>query len=341
MKARISLVVSVVLALVSLLALVTFTTPGEAAPVLQQGGDKCFVETSGNNETDFSSADASALQAALDALDPSSDTVKVAGTCAGVQNVGGFTQTLYIDRSNLTIQGGYTPTAWLDDPDPVAYPTVLDAQGAGRVVRTIKNLKVQNVTLDGLYITNGDALNVSVGACWDDASDGGGLCLNNVSSFIIQNSAIYSNTAKQGGGIYHYGGGDVSLVNTLVSSNTATQDGGGIFNRYNGLFLENSVIRDNSAGGKGGGIYLSRHTLNVINSTLSGNSSSSYGGAVYMEYGDATASFVNSTIVSNTTLYQGGALYQQNTPVTITNTMVPTLSPIPSLMETVASTSLP
>jgi len=87
--------------------------------------------------TDFSSADASALQLAVDAADSSdpNTVVKLAGTCMGVQTVGGNTQMARIAKS-LTLQGGYDPNApdWQGTPDPNTFVTVLDANDAGRVL---------------------------------------------------------------------------------------------------------------------------------------------------------------------------------------------------------------
>ena len=193
----------------------------------------CWATLDGS--TVYSSTDASALQDAVDAATPG-DTVKVAGTCAGVQNVNGYTQTLYLAKSNITVQGGYTHTNWLVDPDPVAYPTTLDAQREGRVVSAPTNTNVQNVTLDGFFFTNGNALNNLAGRCGPNSpSGGGGVCLYVVSNFVIQNSTIYNNTAEDGGGINHHGGGSVTLINTVVVSNSATTAGGGFFKRYNSL----------------------------------------------------------------------------------------------------------
>jgi hypothetical protein len=63
--------------------------------------------------------------------------VKVAGTCAGVQNVSGadgvVTQTLYINTSNLTIRGGYSTADW-SVSDPTNNPPTLSAEEAGRVI---------------------------------------------------------------------------------------------------------------------------------------------------------------------------------------------------------------
>lgn len=116
----------------SLLSLVGFRgQPASAAgqPMAALQADACLVSLNNSGSTDYSSADASAVQSAVNAAN-SGDTLKVAGTCAGVATVSGEVQTVYINK-NLTLQGGYTPTNWLASPDPVANPTVLDAQSAG------------------------------------------------------------------------------------------------------------------------------------------------------------------------------------------------------------------
>ncbi|MBN1316398.1 MAG: hypothetical protein JXA42_13060, partial [Anaerolineales bacterium] len=82
-----------------------------------------------------SSCDYTTIQAAVDVADPDS-TIKVA---AGIYtDVHTFlhwgtplTQVVYINKS-LTIEGGYTTNNWLT-PNPAANPTVLDAEGEGRV----------------------------------------------------------------------------------------------------------------------------------------------------------------------------------------------------------------
>jgi threonine dehydrogenase-like Zn-dependent dehydrogenase len=108
-----------------------------AAPMDAQGrgGGSCFAEYTGDNTTDFSSGDASAVQAAVDAAIPGS-VVKVAGTCAGVLVQASLTQTVYISK-DLTLQGGFTNTTWTTSPDPTTYPTVLDAEASGRVIIVI------------------------------------------------------------------------------------------------------------------------------------------------------------------------------------------------------------
>src|SRR5438045_3209489 len=59
--------------------------------------------------------------------------------CAGaasydvLQDFSAEASTIDIDRS-VTIQGGYVAGQWTATPDPVAHPTILDAQNHGRVV---------------------------------------------------------------------------------------------------------------------------------------------------------------------------------------------------------------
>jgi hypothetical protein len=306
-------------------------TAGEVAQLYTNAPDRCFAEITGDGVTDFASNDASAVQDALDALAPTSDTVKVAGTCAGVQRVHDdfndryYTQTLYIDHNEVTVRGGYTHTNWLADPDPAAFPTVLDAQGAGRVVFVPYHGGIRhNLTLNGLVITHGDALSNTVGTCGDHSPQGGGgVCLGSVDNFTIQNCTIYDNVAEDGGGINHHGGGDVILVDTTVVSNTASTVGGGIYNRYNGLELYGSTVSGNSAE-DGAGIYISMHDLTVVNTTISGNTAGVNGGGLYT-FGHGAANggtVVASSIVSNTAGVNGGGIYQIYVTLEISNTLV-------------------
>ena len=77
------------------------------------------------------------------------DVIKVAaGTYAGVSVRSGSTQVVYINKS-ITIQGGYTLTDW-STAYPITQPTILDAQGGGRVIYITGNI---SPTLVGLRIT--------------------------------------------------------------------------------------------------------------------------------------------------------------------------------------------
>ena len=91
------------------------------------------------------------VQAAVDAA-TDGDTVKIAGYCTGVSIRAGVTQTVYISKT-LAMAGGYTTTNWVE-PDPVGNPTMLDAEGQGRVLCITGDI---SPTIEGLRITGGDA----------------------------------------------------------------------------------------------------------------------------------------------------------------------------------------
>jgi hypothetical protein len=180
--------------------------------------------------TVFTSTDSSAVQSAINSALAGS-TVKVAGTCAGVfgvdvlQDSSAEGTTVYINRS-LTLQGGYVAGQWTATPDPVAHPTILDAQGHGRVV-TIESRYTQptsntqfsapiatNVILNGLTLQNGFASTNQFGY-----SHGSGIAVlgANVS---IQNCIVRnSKTDGNGGGLYF--ATTVDDRNTAIPPNTA------------------------------------------------------------------------------------------------------------------------
>ncbi|MEZ4638718.1 MAG: hypothetical protein R2856_27775 [Caldilineaceae bacterium] len=77
----------------------------------------------------------------------------MAGTCTGVQTVSGQTQTVYINKQ-ITLIGGYTNGNWTATPDPVANPTVLDANSSGRVFYITTN---GDATVENLILQNGSS----------------------------------------------------------------------------------------------------------------------------------------------------------------------------------------
>ena len=100
-------------------------------------------------------------------------------------------QTVYIAKP-LILRGGYTTTNWLTS-NPIAYPTVLDAQQAGRVVKVTGGISI-NVTLENLTVRGGST-----------TSDFGSGVSNNV-TLLLNNMTIVSNASlAEGGGIFNAG----------------------------------------------------------------------------------------------------------------------------------------
>lgn len=238
--------------------------------------------------------------------------VLVAGVCRGVltRTVGidTFTQTVYISQG-LTLQGGYTVTNW-SDPDPNAHPTILDAQGQGRVVYVDSPAAA---VVEGFHIYNGFITGLT-------ADNGGGLYLDGGGAHVIRQNQIYSNTADNDGGGLYVKTGDILVYGNEIYSNTArgsdTIEGGG-----GGIYLESgylytNVIHNNwvaPSADSGGGVHASNSTVqdNIIYS----NTAKGDGGGIYAESTIVQGNFV----YSNTTdqefgggIYADGATVQDN-----------------------------
>ncbi len=275
----------------------------------------CFVETTGDNSTDFDSTDASAVQMALNALQPSSDTIKIAGNCVGVQPQGGITQTMFISQS-LTIQGGYTHTNWLAVSSPKTLTTTLDANRNGRIAYITGTV---DVTLDGLTITGGDG-GQSGGTPSDAVRNyGGAIYLETGNVLTISNSIVYSNTVvgsnNYGGALYLEETTRTVITNSTFDENyTPTGQGGAIkmASISNTLQIYNSTFSNNGSGSNQGGVLYMGGTVAIENSTFEGNySASNQGGVLYMSsFGSPLLTITNSIFRNNWSgTQQGGALY--------------------------------
>ncbi len=246
------------------------------------------------------------VQAAVNASTDPADVVKVSGTCRGVQSL--YTQQVYLDKT-LTIRGGYSSDfgTW----DPSAYPTVLDAEGLGRVVYLAYAVTPYTPTLEALHLTNGYNL-----------AQGGGLhaAHSNVRA-VISGCHIYGNTAREGAGLYLYSG--ATVINSQIYSNTADYSGGGIYlNGAHGATLTGNQIHHNTAGSDGAGIYGRNSTAALLaNNQIYDNQASFYGGGCYLTQ-TTGAALAHNTFSNN----QGGgaAVYLYlNTSVTLeSNEMV-------------------
>jgi hypothetical protein len=244
----------------------------------------CLVEASGDDQTDYASADASALQAAVSAASPG-DLIKVAGTCAGVQLTDGLSQTLAITQS-VSIQGGYT-TDWLAAPDPAGAPATLDAAAGGRVIHISGPI---TVTLSGLELINGQASNgagllsqdgasVSItrsSLAHNSASEFGGAITNFQAELSVDQSSFFDNHTGNGT-IYNSGAASATITASSFYTNTATR-GGALFNAANGsVVIANTTMAYNQAS-EGGGIH-NRGVITATHNTFAYNSAS-FGSAI-------------------------------------------------------------
>nr|MDJ0755291.1 hypothetical protein [Ardenticatenaceae bacterium] len=202
----------------------------------------CYATIDG--VTVFVDTTASPVQDAVNAANEN-DLIKVAGTCIGVTTQNSTTQTVLITKS-VTIGGGYTHTDWNAAPNPLLYPTVLDAAGGGRVV-LIPDEGSFTVTLSNLQLINGV----------ESVNSGGGVGIVGAGqNVLIRNTQIYSNTSANFGGGLRLNGARVALQNSRVYSNTSQNDGGGMSVVQGGqVTIDNSQIVSNTSGDEGGGVH--------------------------------------------------------------------------------------
>ncbi|MGC9358437.1 MAG: right-handed parallel beta-helix repeat-containing protein [Anaerolineae bacterium] len=276
------------------------------------------------------------IQAAVDAANYG-DVIKVAeGTYTDLHVRSGLTQVIYITQA-LTLRGGYTITNWTT-PHPDTQPTMLDAQGRGRVI-CISTAPHVPIEITGFRITGGDAAGLGGDPWGGDAGggvyvngsqttlngnyiygnaayNGGGLFANH--RITLTGNVLMSNTAGSGGALYFADFDVANLDGNLIISNTATLgDGGGIMANNGDVILTNNVVADNrltNAPRRGAGLYVYGTTLRMLHTTIARNGGGD-GSGLYVNDpgmpGTQSAVAMTNTIVASHTL--GIVVTERNT----------------------------
>jgi hypothetical protein len=254
--------------------------------------------------------DYATIQEAVDAAN-SSDSIMVAGgTYSDVHARQGITQVIYVSKT-ISIEGGYSTADW-NDPDPEANPTILDAQGQGRVFYITGTI---GVVLDHLQITGGDATGLG-GGPWPYDGAGGGIFV--VSATVsLDNCRIYGNLASSqgpggGGGVYLYDSPSVLISNEIYSNTASLSDmshgeGGGLVISQGDVTLIGNTFKDNvgsgmAGGGLGGGAYVelsdSLFRGNLFMGNIAGKVDWAGGGGIWFSLND-TSLLINNAFVGN------------------------------------------
>jgi hypothetical protein len=299
-----------------------------------------YVSPTGVDSGDCSATTAPCrtIQYAVDQSAPGDEVHVAAGVYTDVNQRGAQRQVLYLDKS-VKVVGGFAAANW-GSSDPAAHPTVLDAEGNGRVVTIVGEI---SPTLQGFSITGGDAS--GLGGIPQETDAGGGILVISATATIRTNH-VFSNTSRVGGGLCLYGSSAV-LVDNRVYSNTVVSDGAGggayvlsseaelsdnvfAFNRAirgGGLLLydsdaqlSNNTIEHNTAIHAGGGLLAQTGAPTLLGNSIAFNTSGTMGGGLALF--DSPAILANSEVFSNTAEELGGGLYLSASDATISNNIV-------------------
>lgn len=240
------------------------------------------------------------VQQAVDAAQSGDEIRVAAGIYVGVNDHGGLSQALYVDKS-LTIRGGYTISNW-DTPDPDENSTEINAltQGRGMVIFGPD----VNVMVAGLRLSYGNAHGLGGGS---DA--GGGLYVKDA-TVTLSHTWILSCTAGSGYG--SVGGGayiqdsTATIANSTIQGSSAQEAGGGLYLRDVQATLQSNTIQNNSVSsivGTGIALYTKGGEAVLADNTIRYNEANSGNEAVYVDNGNAV---VTDNVISDSTGWCGG-----------------------------------
>lgn len=252
----------------------------------------------------------SSIQEAVDAASEGEEIRVAAGIYNDIQARQGITQVVYISKT-VSLRGGYTPSVW-NSPDPTANPTILDAQGRGRVIYIKGQI---SPAIEGFHIIGGDAS--GLGGAYNNHDSGGGVYISNAAA-VIKNCVIFLNNAYLGGGIYAEIGSPI-LYGNIISDNIAANMGGGIVLNFSSANVSGNTIISNTAQQGGGGyLYWDRSTLE--NNFISSNGSPYIsGGGLYLQGGYNT---INGNVIENNHAGYGGGILAVNASANINNNRI-------------------
>lgn len=241
--------------LLAMIVLATLSTPASAQITFF---DKYYAVPNPGKLPDCSKANPCSLQAAVNKA-ADGDTIYVKG--GSVQYTSTVSQVVYINKS-VTILGGWDGSALgrFDHVDPEAYPTVLNGEGARRVILidgnaspTLRGLSIYRGYVNedqggGVAIFNPQSGSVQIDQCWilDNYAGwyGGGIAINN-GTVTIRNSTITHNVTINGGAAIKAAYGTaVVLENNDIGWNNAGYGSVGHFDRAN-LIAKSNVIYQN------------------------------------------------------------------------------------------------
>lgn len=195
--------------------------------------------------------------------------------------------------------------------------TTIDAQQLFRIfhVHSGATLSVRDVTLTGGRVS-----------ITGDGGGGGGAVLVNSSGTLDLSDSIVDGNSGLFRGAIDVGSGSATIQRTAFSNNHAGSQGGAIASRSSTIEISDSLFHSNSASQAGGAMGILFTDVAVTNTTFSGNfvgsspeEPSGSGGAIS---GSGTIDLTHVTITGNSASSGGGIDAEDQSTVTLTNSLV-------------------
>ncbi len=283
------------------------------APPIPAFGPR-YVSTEGiddSNDCTDSIWPCATVQHAVDVANRSEEIRVAAGGYSDIHYRDAVTQVVYISKT-VAVRGGYSSdfSAW----DPLVYPTILNAQGQGRVLYITG---YSTPTIESLSITGGDA--AGLGGLEGVDSGGGVYVINARPTF--SDTQVNNNTANHGGGLYLCFAEGYKLANSQLSSNTAHMGGGLYAFLSSDATLKNNTVLNNWAADEGGGLYLLNSPSTLAGNTIF-NNIVNYGGGGGLSLYHSSAILEANTITSNTAISGGGLMAQYYSDATLSDNVI-------------------
>ncbi|MBW8798685.1 MAG: hypothetical protein JF597_35470 [Streptomyces sp.] len=197
------------------------------------------------------------------------------------------------------------------------------------------DLRLQDLTVRGGYVTSGDGAGIRVNSGGRltltkvDVTDntatgnGGGIAVASNAWARIRSSYVAFNNADTGGGLSN--AGSVYAENSEFARNHARTAGGGIAQTGGTTFVGTSVIRRNTAAGVakiGGGVYVGSGTMEIDDSKITNNTDTgnrgggiANGGILKLVKSEVSGNVVGGTSGRGGGIYNTGGLTLKGTDV--------------------------
>mgnify|MGYP001952891940 CR=1 FL=1 len=238
-----------------------------------------------------------------------------------------YNENVVINNRHASIKGGFANCTDAGNNITDLSRPIIDGGGTGAVI-TVSNTDLElNVTLNNLYLGNGDAGILTTADSIMSLSNVAILNNNSTGFFAIGGSQEITMTdvivnSNQGSGIL-CSGADISLTiegESVISDNTSINTAGGV-GVSNSCFLSMkapTVVKSNEANSNGGGISVSSGaSVELLGVEISQNKANADndqegdGGGLYAQGLNTTVYAINARFLNNQG-YVGGAVMVEN-----------------------------